>query len=174
MHRPSPPHRTGADIAKLQGTSLHAELSSTVGAIVPMACRANQIFSQRDIATAWTRNATAFESVGAQNHSTEEQRQNAFNCKQFVTPASRAIAALPFAGGMSIFDMETQHWTSLMTKGSPGYEAFSADGRFIYFLLIGLQEQGVFRVRVKGGKPERVIRPEGLAYGGVFLGMGWR
>jgi hypothetical protein len=58
-----------------------------------MACRANQIFSQRDIATAGIRNATAFESVGARNDSTEEQRQNTFNCEQFVTPASRAIAA---------------------------------------------------------------------------------
>jgi Tol biopolymer transport system component/DNA-binding winged helix-turn-helix (wHTH) protein len=72
------------------------------------------------------------------------------------SPDGRTIVAHPWSEGMKIFDMETQQWTSLVTKGNVSYWAFSADGRFIYFVNIG-HDQGVFRVRVKGGKPERVI-----------------
>jgi Tol biopolymer transport system component len=73
------------------------------------------------------------------------------------SPDGRTIAALPFAGGMSVFDMETQRWGALLTDVDVGgWEAFSADSKFLYYENTG-HNQGVFRVRVKGGKPERVI-----------------
>jgi Tol biopolymer transport system component len=73
------------------------------------------------------------------------------------SPDGRTIAALLWTEqGLRVFDLETQQWTSLVTKAVVDYPAFSADSRFIYFLRPG-HDQGVFRVRVKGGEPERVI-----------------
>ena len=78
------------------------------------------------------------------------------------SPDGRKIAALKLAAswsiasGLTVFDMETQRWTNLVTKEDIAYPAFSADSQFLYYLLPG-SEQAVYRVRVKGGGPERVV-----------------
>ena len=73
------------------------------------------------------------------------------------SPDGRTIAALSWtAQGLTVFDMETQRWTILVTKGDVDYPAFSSDSQFVYFLRAG-HDQGVYRVRVKGGEPERVV-----------------
>jgi DNA-binding winged helix-turn-helix (wHTH) protein/Tol biopolymer transport system component len=82
-------------------------------------------------------------------------------CSPRLSPDGRKIAALKLgspsiAPGLTIFEMETQQWTTLVTKEGINFPAFSADSQFLYYLLLG-SEQAVYRVRVKGGEPERVI-----------------
>ena len=78
------------------------------------------------------------------------------------SPDGRKIAALKLAGswsiasGLTVFDLETQRWTALVMKEDINFPAFSADSQFLYYLLLG-SDQAVYRVRVKGGEPERVV-----------------
>jgi Tol biopolymer transport system component len=77
-----------------------------------------------------------------------------------LSPDGRTIAALKIESpsiiqGLMIFEMKTQRWTTLVTKENINFPAFSADSQFVYYLLRG-SEQAVYRVRVKGGEPERV------------------
>jgi Tol biopolymer transport system component/DNA-binding winged helix-turn-helix (wHTH) protein len=70
------------------------------------------------------------------------------------SPNGRYLAALsPDPPMLRIFDMETQHWSALPVKGNVGFPCFSRDSQSIYFLRYGVG-QGVFRIRLKGGKPE--------------------
>ena len=59
------------------------------------------------------------------------------------------------ASNLQVFDLKTQRWTALTANGDVQFPIFSRDGRFIYFLHAG-SDQGVFRIPVTGGKPERV------------------
>ena len=52
---------------------------------------------------------------------------------------------------MTVFDMGTQQWSTLLEK-QLGYEEWAQDSRWIYFRAEGAVE----RVPVKGGKTERV------------------
>lgn len=78
------------------------------------------------------------------------------------SPDGRKIAALKvdasstITSGLTIFDTETQRWTTLVKKDEVKYPAFSSDSQFLYYLLLG-SDQAVYRVRVKGGEPERVV-----------------
>jgi len=56
---------------------------------------------------------------------------------------------------LQVFDLKTRRWTALTASGDVQFPSFSRDGRFIYFLHTG-RDQGVFRIPVTGGKPERV------------------
>ena len=44
------------------------------------------------------------------------------------------------------------------------YPGWSQDSQYIYSLVISPGGQDVYRVRVTGGKPERIVRSEGLAF----------
>jgi len=59
------------------------------------------------------------------------------------------------ASNLQVFDLKTRRWTALTASGDVQFPSFSRDGRFIYFLHTG-RDQGVFRIPVTGGKPERV------------------
>ncbi len=75
------------------------------------------------------------------------------------SPDGRTIAALtlPTADGLKVFDTGKQQWSVLVQrKGILGFPAFSIDSQFLYYLLRG-NDQAVYRVRVKGGEPERVV-----------------
>ena len=72
------------------------------------------------------------------------------------SPDGRYIAALDrTASNLQVFDLKTQQWTTLTANGNVQFPSFSRDGRFIYFLHSG-RDQGVVRIPVTGGKPERV------------------
>jgi eukaryotic-like serine/threonine-protein kinase len=72
------------------------------------------------------------------------------------SPDGRNIAGLDrTASNLQVFDLKTQRWTALTANGNVQFPSFSRDGRFIYFLHSG-RDQGVFRIPVTGGKPERV------------------
>ena len=71
------------------------------------------------------------------------------------SPNGRFIAGLSRGTDrLTIFDFETQKWSELQETAA--FPSWSRDSQFIYF--IGREKDaGVFRVRVSGGKPERVV-----------------
>jgi Tol biopolymer transport system component len=73
------------------------------------------------------------------------------------SPDGRYIAVLgreaPF---LRIFDLGAQRWSVLPTTGIVAYPCFSSDSQTIYFMRYGL-DQGIFRIRIAGGKEERVL-----------------
>lgn len=73
------------------------------------------------------------------------------------SPDGRYLATLSSQAPMlRIFDMETQQWSALPVKGNVDFPCFSRDSQSIYFLRWGV-DQGVFRIRLKGGEPEEKI-----------------
>jgi DNA-binding winged helix-turn-helix (wHTH) protein/Tol biopolymer transport system component len=74
------------------------------------------------------------------------------------SPDGDYIAALTNPDtGMRIFDVKTQRWTALATRGAiVAFPSFSRDSRYIYFLRCA-NDQGVFRIPVTGGNEERVV-----------------
>ena len=91
------------------------------------------------------------------------------------SPNGRFIAGLNDggpAGGMKIFDLETQRWSEVQPMGACSFPTWSSDSQFIYFVLAGA-DRGVFRVRVSGGNAERVVDLKGFRSTGAFgLWMG--
>jgi Tol biopolymer transport system component/DNA-binding winged helix-turn-helix (wHTH) protein len=73
------------------------------------------------------------------------------------SPDGRKIAALTSQSqGLRVYDTERQLWSALVTKDLVEFPTFSADSQFLYYLLLG-GDQAVYRVRVRGGEPERVV-----------------
>jgi Tol biopolymer transport system component len=73
------------------------------------------------------------------------------------SPDGRKIAALtPQSDALRVYDIEKQQWSAVVTKDGIEFPSFSADSQFIYYLLLG-GDQAVYRVRVRGGEPERVV-----------------
>lgn len=74
------------------------------------------------------------------------------------SPDGRYIAALDGDSEtlIHVFNFKEQQWSKLELDGDAYFPSFSRDSRFIYFLRFG-RIQGVFRIRVTGGKVERVV-----------------
>ena len=72
-------------------------------------------------------------------------------CSPRWSPDGRYIAGIGAGGRLTVFDMGTQQWSTLLEK-QLGYEEWAQDSRWIYFRAEGAVE----RVPVKGGKTERV------------------
>jgi DNA-binding winged helix-turn-helix (wHTH) protein/Tol biopolymer transport system component len=73
-------------------------------------------------------------------------------CSPRWSPDGRYIAGIGQGTlGLRVFDIETQQWSKLLEK-QLGYNQWSKDSRWIYFLSAGAIE----RVSVKGGDAERV------------------
>jgi Tol biopolymer transport system component len=90
------------------------------------------------------------------------------------SPNGRFIAGLYAgpAGGMKIFDFETQRWSVVQLTRRCSFPTWSSDSQFIYYVHT-LDDPGVFRVRVSGGNAERVVDLKGFRYTGAFtLWMG--
>lgn len=66
------------------------------------------------------------------------------------------VAFRGLSNTLSILDSVTQQWRTLPCGGDVEFPNFSHDGRTIYFLRFG-HDQGIFRIPVAGGKPERVF-----------------
>ena len=72
------------------------------------------------------------------------------------SPDGRYLATLSWtAPTLRVFDMETQVWSALPVKGVVDFPCFSRDSQSIYFMRFGV-DQGVFRIRLKGGEPEKI------------------
>jgi len=73
------------------------------------------------------------------------------------SPDGRYIAALSREGpALRVFDLESQKWSALATEGNIGYPAFSRDGKYLYYLSFAPTKNGIYRVPVTGGRPERI------------------
>lgn len=85
------------------------------------------------------------------------------------SPDGRYIAAVmwPQVNHLPVFDLQLQQWLDLPVNGEVEYPSFSHDSKFIYFLRYG-KDQGVFRIRVVGGKEERVVDLSGWHLTGRF------
>ena len=73
------------------------------------------------------------------------------------SPDGRYIAAFNPETEFRVFDVKTQQWTALPTRGGlVAFPSFTRDSRYIYFLRCA-NDQGVFRIPVTGGNEERVV-----------------
>ena len=73
------------------------------------------------------------------------------------SPDGRKIVAVAGQStALKVYDTEKQEWSVLVTRNDVEFPAFSADSQFLYYLLLG-GDQAVYRVRVNGSEPERVV-----------------
>jgi hypothetical protein len=55
------------------------------------------------------------------------------------------------------FDVETQRWSALQLKMEMVFPEWSRDSQFIYFHRPWGDDPGIYRIRAKGGKAEKVV-----------------
>jgi Tol biopolymer transport system component len=72
------------------------------------------------------------------------------------SPDGKYIAAISEVRGLKVVDVATQRWSTLPVSKIMGYPAWSSDSKYTYFLCIDNGDRGVYRIRVTGGKAERV------------------
>ena len=89
------------------------------------------------------------------------------------SPDGRFIAAL-FGehDGLKVFDLHTNRWSVLQMQQeriqfNAEFPTWSRDSRFIYFLDFG-NDPGVYRIRLSGGRSERIVSLKGFANRGVL------
>ena len=71
------------------------------------------------------------------------------------SPDGRYIAAMTVGSfSLRIFEIATQHWSILPQKEKIDFPTWSRDSQFIYFLW--KHNQGISRIRAKGGEPELI------------------
>jgi Tol biopolymer transport system component len=83
------------------------------------------------------------------------------------SPDGKFIAALDATWSLSIFDFKTQKWT-MLEKGVCSFPTWSRDSQFIYFGWT-LTSVGIYRVSLKGGKPEKVADLTGISSTGALF-----
>jgi Tol biopolymer transport system component/DNA-binding winged helix-turn-helix (wHTH) protein len=69
---------------------------------------------------------------------------------KYIVAMSRTFA------GLKVLDVTTQRWSSLPVDGRMDYPAWSSDSQSVDFLRLINGDRGVYRVRIQGGKTERV------------------
>jgi Tol biopolymer transport system component len=88
------------------------------------------------------------------------------------SPDGRFILAV-FTGahGLKMFDIGKQQWRPVLSPGPEilGFPEWSKDSQFIYYLRFNsAQDKGLYRVRARGGEPERVADLKDFSLGGWF------
>lgn len=72
------------------------------------------------------------------------------------SPEGCYLAAVVDAVHLKIFDLKTRHWSELPQSGPVDSPEWSRDGQFICFKRVA-GNPGVFRIRVNGGAPEKMV-----------------
>lgn len=73
------------------------------------------------------------------------------------SPDGRYIACLAREKtDLMVYDLKTNHWSTLALGSYAQFPEFSSDGKTIYFMLVG-REQGVYRIQVTGGPLQQVV-----------------
>jgi Tol biopolymer transport system component len=89
------------------------------------------------------------------------------------SPDGHALNALSFdASSLHIFDTQTQRWSTLY-KGELAFPAWSEDSHSIFFMKYR-SDPGVFRIRMKGVEPERIVDLKDVnttGFYGLWLGL---
>jgi hypothetical protein len=57
---------------------------------------------------------------------------------------------------LKVFDFKTERWSTLPVNDDVNFPTWSRNSQFIYSLVITSSGQELYRVRVTGGKPERI------------------
>ncbi len=75
------------------------------------------------------------------------------------SPDGRYIAALQHdLNELTIFDFQTQRWSAPFLMSGLGFPVWSRDSQWIYFGAASARgARGIYRIRVTGGKAERVV-----------------
>jgi Tol biopolymer transport system component len=74
------------------------------------------------------------------------------------SPDGRYLAALSWERPeLKVFDFKTEKWSTLAVSDDVNFPSWSQDSQYIYSLVITSGGQDVYRVRVTGGKPERIV-----------------
>lgn len=84
------------------------------------------------------------------------------------SPDGRFVAALSHGNrSLTFFDFETQRWSALPLKGVAGFNNWSSDSQWVYFVLSPDHgDRGIYRIRVKGGEAEQVVDLKGWRWAG--------
>jgi len=90
------------------------------------------------------------------------------------SPDGRFIAAFStHVSDLIVCDLETHHWSTVLSHEGIAFPSWSRDSRSLYILYAD-QQPGVYRVSVKGGAPERVVDLKGFHHTGlvgVWMGL---
>jgi DNA-binding winged helix-turn-helix (wHTH) protein/Tol biopolymer transport system component len=73
------------------------------------------------------------------------------------SPDGKYIAAMSFeVKGLKVLDVAAQRWSTLPVGGGIGYNSWSGDSKYVYFLRLENGDRGVYRIRASGGRAELV------------------
>ena len=85
------------------------------------------------------------------------------------SPDGRYISAHVTGGSrLMLFDVTTQKWTEQARDMQPGWESWSRNSRYVYFLGTGVDGPSVFRVAVGSKKLEKVASLKDFPMAGTF------
>ncbi|HEX4008275.1 MAG TPA: protein kinase [Acidobacteriaceae bacterium] len=85
-----------------------------------------------------------------------------------LSPDGRYISAMPlYSKGLKLFDFRTQQWSTPWDKGFVGFECWSKDSQWVYYIT-PRGNPGVYRLRVSGGVPERLVDLQSVPFTGFF------
>jgi len=80
------------------------------------------------------------------------------------SPDGKYLVALNIKdGSISIFEFETQEWTTLFEESHNDLPNWSRDGKFVYFVR-AVDDRGVFRIRLSDRKVEKVVDLKGFRF----------
>ena len=84
------------------------------------------------------------------------------------SPDGRYISAtLATDSRLVLFDSKTKKWTE-QARMPAGWQSWSRDSKYIYFLSGSATIEGVFRVAVSSNKPEEILNLKGFRSAGTF------
>jgi len=84
------------------------------------------------------------------------------------SPDGRYISAtLATDSRLVLFDFKTKKWTE-QARMNAGWQSWSRDSKYIYFLAGSATTEGVFRVAVSSNKPEEILSLKGFRSAGTF------
>jgi len=84
------------------------------------------------------------------------------------SPDGRYISATSAPDArLVLFDFKTQKWTE-QARLDAGWQSWSRDSKYVYFLAGLTTIEGVFRVAVSSNKPEEILSLKGFRSAGTF------
>jgi Tol biopolymer transport system component len=95
------------------------------------------------------------------------------------SPSGRHLVALSNRAteiGLALYDFNTREWTRLYGDGLADWPAWTRDGTAVYFWAAPrarTEETGVYRIRIRDGRLERVARAPGFPRDGLWTPPYW-
>jgi Tol biopolymer transport system component/DNA-binding winged helix-turn-helix (wHTH) protein len=112
---------------------------------------------------------TALQILDLASHQiTTVPESNNMNAPRWSPDGRYIAAAFGQYFDLKIFDFKTGRWSMLQKRNA--FPTWSRDSRFLYFPRPDGDDPGVYRIRVSGGKAERVVDLTGFRSTGLYLG----